>query len=66
VKFYIAGFYEYMSRKSKFGYIRAKMWGILHVGFILLGVTHMAYQQYRRKLTVDSVIWLQNNSSTMP
>lgn len=47
VKLYIAGFYEYMSRNSKFDYNWAKMWGTLHVGFILLTVTHMAYKQYR-------------------
>ena len=34
VKFYIAGCYEYMSRKSKFDYNRTKVWGTLHVGFI--------------------------------
>jgi len=33
-----------MSRKSKFDYNLAKMWATLHVGFILLTVTHMAYQ----------------------
>jgi hypothetical protein len=49
MKFYIADFYGYtrVSRKSKFDYNRAKIWGTLHVGFILLTVKLMAYQQYR-------------------